>query len=355
MNTRRYQLALERIRFRTAKLFGRDFDLLKSAVSVEELHPAEKIHGPPCIAIPGQYDRVRACAFGIDPKTEISQLQGAERYIEPTLRYELGNVLIHHGSIYRKGQRKFFNSEIAFESPGPVWAEYQEAALRSSYVGCWFFGHWLRDDCATHLLAEKTGMPLSMPIPPWPDTVDYLALFKQDTVTVDRAFVRRLVLFHDISQNAHKADRFRALRARLARGRSTKRSGRIVYLMRGAGGHQRALSNENEIVLALARQGVVILQAEMLSAKELVDELFGARIVISVEGSQLSHALYTLRDDGGILVIQPPDRFFNSHMDWARALSFRYGIVVGEQIEGGFHLPTDDLLRSIEAMDANIP
>jgi capsular polysaccharide biosynthesis protein len=124
--------------------------------------------------------------------------------------------------------------------------------------------------------------------------------------------------------------------------------------MRGVSGTQRALANEAEIVSALARRGVVILQAEALSARELVDKLFGARLVISTEGSQLSHALFTLRDDGGILVIQPPDRFFTSHMDWARALELRFGIAVGKPAEDGFYLPLDDLLRSIEAMEANV-
>jgi hypothetical protein len=86
----------------------------------------------------------------------------------------------------------------------------------------------------------------------------------------------------------------------------------------------------------------------------LIDQLFGARIVISVEGSQLSHALYSLGDRAGLVVIQPPDRFFNSHMDWARLLDVRYGFVVGEQKEAGFYLALDDLLRTIDLVDAEL-
>ena len=76
---------------------------------------------------------------------------------------------------------------------------------------------------------------------------------------------------------------------------------------------------------ALARRGAVVVEAEKLSVPQLITQLFGARIIISIEGSQLSHALYTLCDESGIVVIQPPDRFFNSHMDWARSLNVRYG------------------------------
>src|SRR5262245_64822203 len=114
------------------------------------------------------------------------------------------------------------------------------------------------------------------------------------------------------------------------------------------------LRNEPKIIDALASRGAVVAQAEALAAPELIAKLFGARIIISVEGSQLSHALYTLRERGGLLVIQPPDRFFNSHMDWARALGIRYAFVVGEQRGAGFHIPVDDLLRTTDKLEAEL-
>ena len=191
-----------------------------------------------------------------------------------------------------------------------------------------------------------------MPTPSWPDQAGYLAVFGQSSLMPRRARVRRLILFEDITQNAHKAARFRRLRALVAHGRAAPAGDRIVYLARGSGGKQRVLVNEPELTDALARRGVAILQAEALGVQELLSGLFGARLVISVEGSQLSHALYTLRDAGGVLAIQPPNRFFNSHMDWARALGMRYGVVVGERREAGFQVPVADLLRTIDLMDA---
>src|SRR6185295_7631888 len=98
-------------------------------------------------------------------------------------------------------------------------------ALRSSYIGCYFFGHWLRDDCATHLLAERFGAPKSMPTPTWPDRDGYLKLFGQSYGRLYRAYVRQLVLFDDIHQNANKAERFRTLRSRVAEGRSSGAAG----------------------------------------------------------------------------------------------------------------------------------
>jgi capsular polysaccharide biosynthesis protein len=176
-------------------------------------------------------------------------------------------------------------------------------------------------------------------------------VFGQAYRELDRAVVRRLVLFDDISQNAHKVQRLRALRARVAKAApSSATEGDIVYLMRGAGGKPRPLLNEAEVVEELTRRGVRILRAETLPVPQMIAELCGARMIIGVEGSQLSHALFTLRDEGALLTIQPPDRFFNSHMDWARPLNMRYGIVVGEARPSGFYLPIGDLLRTIDLM-----
>jgi hypothetical protein len=346
-----FRRVLEYVRCGVKRRLNLDIDLLGSAASVDELHPEETITGDPCIALPGQYERIQAGAFNVDIAAEVAQLQGAPRKIGSTLRYTLRDVLICDAIIYGQGRRKIFNLQVPSRRSDedgahePHWEEYEEAAVRSSYIGCHFFGHWLRDDSATHLLAGEYGTPISMPTPVWPDQAGYLAVFGQRSVMPRRARVRKLILFEDITQNSHKAERFRKLRALVARGR-------IVYLIRGSGGKQRLLANEAEITDALARRGVVILQAETLSVPELLSGLFGARMVISIEGSQFSHALYTLRDKAGIVVIQPPNRFFNSHMDWARSLGMRYGVVVGERRETGFHLPVCDLLRTVDLMDA---
>ncbi|WP_079603702.1 glycosyltransferase 61 family protein [Bradyrhizobium erythrophlei] len=366
-STWQHRLAFERIRFRLARRFGLDVNLLNAAASVEELHPTEKIAGAPCIALPGQFERISKGGFDIDIAEEIAQLKGGPREIGPTVRYVLDNVLVSHGIIHARGRRKLFNSTIDLGSVQSPWAEYDEAGLRSSYVGCYFFGHWLADDCTTHLLAQQSGTPMSMPTPPWPNCAGYLGLFGQSYIELGRAHVRRLVLYDDIAHNEHKASRFRALRARVGSNNESRAAGRIVYLMRGRlGGAQpvgtdayrssfgRTIHNEAEIVEALMRQGVTIVCAETLTVPQLIAELLGARIVIGLEGSQLSHGLFTLHDKGGMLAIQPPDRLYNGYMDAMNVLGMRYGIVVGEQRQSGFHLPLGDLLRTIDLMDTKL-
>jgi len=345
--------ALEHARSAVRWRLGYSIDILESAAS-EIVDPGHVVTGLPCIALPDQFERVKACAFGLDLKTEVAQLEGAARHIGPTKRYLLKDVVVRDGIVYGQGKRKAFNSDLDLNSHDRSWQEYSEVALRSSLVGCHFFGHWLRDDCATHLLAKEAAQTISMPTPAWPDCEGYAKHFTQEYTTVRRAHIDRLHLFDDIHQNRSKAQRFAQLRKTSSKEVAPSRR-KIVYMMRGAQGKQRALLNEPEVVEALSARGILVLKAETLAIDELIRQLSGATVVISVEGSQLSHALFSLRDKGGVLAIQPPDRFFNSHFDWARALEIQYGVVIGIAQESGFYVPIDEILRTLDLLLAKIP
>jgi len=353
MITWQCRVAFERIKYGIARRIGANIKPLESDATTEELHPAQIVSGPASVVLPNQYERIRACGFGVDVAKEVAEVKGAPRDIGPVLKFTAKDVLIDNGIIYGRGTRKIFNNEISFDPTRQSWIDFDEVVLRSSFIGCYFFGHWLRDDCATHLLAESWGAPLSMPTPSWPDMRGYLDLFKQNYMALHRGHAKRLTFFYDICNNSHKIHRFRTLRS-LVRSQASGASEKIIYLMRGAGGQERALINEVEIVNILRRRGITIVEAETLDVPQLVTTMLGAKIVIGVEGSQFSHALLTLREGGGVIVIQPPDRFFNSHMDWVRAMNMRYGLVVGEPRNPGFYLPVEDLLRTIDLMDVEL-
>ncbi len=74
-----------------------------------------------------------------------------------------------------------------------------------------------------------------------------------------------------------------------------------------------------------------------------------ARIIIGVEGSQFSHALYALKEShSGILVIQPPERVFTAHLDWSRVMGFDFGMVVGNKRGTGFEVPYEDIFMTLD-------
>ncbi len=319
---------------------------------IDEICPAETIFGPAGLCLPGQLDRIEAAAFGLDVKTEIAQFCGAPKLTLPTRRIELHNVLIDGYSLFSGGRTLCMRTDENAKSPDIEMIELADAGLRSSFLGCWFFGHWLRDDCATHELASDVGPVVGIQTPFWQDMNDYLDLFGQQSNTARQARVSRLVMFDDIHQGRDKARRFRLLRKRVSQSIVAEQSDHIVYLRRGGTASARGITNESEVAAALESRGVMIVSAEQMSIKSMLAKILGARMIISIEGSQISHALYSLREGGSVLAIQPPDRFFNSHMDWLRVLDMHYGIVVGQGLGGQFHVDINELLHTIDLMDA---
>jgi Glycosyltransferase 61 len=335
---------------------GRPRDLFDKAQRVDILAPSTVSKGgEPCIMLPDQLDRVKEAAFATQLPLEIAQMRGAERSHPPLRRFEFRDVIINGSAVYCSEGRKYFNSGL----PAPAFREPVEEcatiALRTSFIGTHFFGHWLRDDCASHFLAEGDGTVASLQHPDWADTAFYREAFGQKYRTLRKARVKQLILYDDITQSPHKAERFLKLRSKIEAKTSAVDCGHVVYLKRGSAGARRQMLNEGEVVDALEKRGVKVIQAEGMPAEELVRVLLGSRLVISIEGSQISHALYTLRSGGGVLAIQPPRRLFNSHMDWTRFMGMRYGIVVGiDHGNQNFTLPIGDLLRTIDLMEKRI-
>jgi hypothetical protein len=318
---------------------------------IDEICPATAVSGPPGICLPGQLDRIEEAAFGLDVKTEIAQFSGAPKVTLAARRIELHNVYIDGYSLHCQGRTLCMRTDGQADIPDTDIIELQDAGLRSSFLGCWFFGHWLRDDCATHELAHDFGPVLGIQTPFWPDKQDYLTLFQQEVLTARQAYVSKLVMFDDIHQGLDKAVRFEILRKKIRQSVIPEHSNHLVYLRRGGTASARSISNESQVAEALEQRGVIIVSAEQMSIPDMVAKLLGARMIISIEGSQISHALYTLNDGGSVLAIQPPDRFFNSHMDWLRVLNMHYGIVVGQGLGGQFHIDVNELLRTIDLMD----
>lgn len=315
----------------------------------EIVYPESFVEGPYALTLPGQLDRITSVAFGGSVGAEVAQFLGAKRRIGPTLRMAFSDVFIANGTIFKSGRRWAFNDQAPITDRRGRLTEFDFVVCRSSFLGCHFFGHWLRDDCATHILASDFGIPMSMPAPAWPDRTSYLSFFGQCEVDLQNAVIRKLVVFDDVSQNEQKAIRLRLLRKEL-RTAVAGSPNDVVYLKRGAGGGARKLANEEELLDFFDAMRIKIVEPEAIETHQLVKDLIDAKLIISIEGSQISHALYCLRDKGALLVLQPPDRFFNPHMDWARALEMRYGSLVGHHADSGFRIDPDDLLRGIDMM-----
>lgn len=334
---------------------------LRKAVGAEGYQPiqlepsderAETLPCRPALFDPAQIDRVRACGFKSNLDIELTKLR-AETFDERPLQIaRVEDAAVVGGEIFYGWQRHFmaagsvpwralFSIE---ETEGPV-------TLANSEQGLKYFGHWLRDDCAMFdVLHGMFAQPvLSMTRPAWPDASLYERAFGQ--VWDERAafWAPSLTLVRDLGFNRQKKQQIERLRGRLRETYRPRTPGDVVYLARGASGKSRDIVNEMALRDALGARGVRIVIPEDGTA-DLVEALLDARVVITVEGSQAAHAVYTLALGGALLILQPPERFYNPHVEWTRLLGMDYGIVVGETREGGFQIYPEEVLAMIDRL-----
>ena len=330
-------------------------DIDRSTCKVETLYPERHYNHKPALYLPGELDKIKAAGFSQPVEAEVKSVKGKGLYSNTLARLEVKNAYLTPKYVFTGKLRKAFHHKASF-SLMENFENREHGTLVSSHVGSNFFGHWLRDDCATYPLAtaEAGEAPLIMPTPLWAEQSDYAQRFGQDWTPTPPTFCRRLSLYVDHGQNPHKAERFHKLRQALraqVRATGLKVGGaEMVYLKRGPQSTSRTLTNEAEVISLLENMGCHIHEAESGVANLEIAAL-DARIMIGVEGSQLSHALYTMRDEGGLLVLQPHDRFFTSHLDWCREMDMEFAFMVGHPEQGGFSMDLDVLQRTLAMLD----
>lgn len=130
---------------------------------------------------------------------------------------------------------------------------------------------------------------------------------------------------------------------------TARNAGAKVYLKRGnTGNNIRNLLNENELIQRLQQDGFIIADITKDSFHAIIEKLLDCDLVVTIEGSQHNHALFTLSENGTLINIQSPTIFNNVAKDWCSALGFKHGFTVCEETEGGFRVDIDSLLKVID-------
>jgi len=342
------RLYAAKYRYLLGRLFSPRSDIRNAAAAADVLCPQETTVGEPAVYLDGQLDKIVRVQDETTLDIEMARIKGGRRLHAPTIAYRIDSPVLLDGALYKGRNNRLIAppGTVRFRDKEP--RHFKTAALSSSYVGIKYFGHWLRDDCSTYLLAKDQGDPLCIRSPEWPDKAAYADLFEQDWSATDRAFIDRLTVLQDFSQNSLKRKRYEVLRTMVRRRTKPANPGGIVYLRRGAGGKPRILENEDALIDALANRGVTVLMAEETSVEAILSALLDAGILITVEGSQQEHAAFALSEQGGVIALQPPDRFNNLVKDWAECLGMAYGFVVGDRVEKGFSIDISAVLRTID-------
>jgi capsular polysaccharide biosynthesis protein len=312
---------------------------------------AEEIQSvKPAIFASSHIDRIKATSLYAKLEYETSLIRKELITHHPTVMYAVGSAKIYSGMILF-GNMQYLNLHNKREDFAP-YQEIDEAIISLSDYGAFFFGHWLRDDLSSSLIGEQSRPYITLYNPKYQHVLGYSSLTDYQQIYVSDAKVKNLWLLTDFSQNSFKIDRYLALRSRIQHKLNPadiKYSG--VYLCRGNTGKLRNLINEDEVINKLVSIGFDVLHPEQMSVAELVQRLWNAPMVVSVEGSAFNHALYPMALNGALLVLQPPYRFCNMHKGIAEAMGRRYGFYVCQSCENKTDFMVDDFDTLYQLID----
>lgn len=336
------------------RMLGDRRDPLGRATRQWVVHPRETSVAPSAIFLEDQLARVRALAPTHTWEGERRRIGGGEIEHGPTEAFALRHAVIAGASIYSSRSRHRVGPDDSRPWFISIRDHRPQAAVCSSFAGSVWFAHWLLDDASTELLAAELAPPCRHDRAEYRHEPEYRSLLGLHAERLDATLVDEILVFRDIGQNRHKADRYRELRRRLRASLGPIDPSPGVFLLRGMSGASRDLANAEEVAERLRSRGFEIVDPDRASAREIARALLEARIVVGVEGSQLSHYVYAIAESGGLLVIQPPHRFSCCMKDYADALGLHFGFVVGEGANDGFRVDPEDLERTLDLLEAEL-
>jgi hypothetical protein len=332
-------------------LVGRAVDLSDVSARRWTVSPVAQITCAPALCPDGEMNRIRQLSPYRSRMSEEALVCGGRMELGPTLGYTLRRAHIVDSHLYCgafEWQVGVGKSDLWLPTVPPE-PSLGRATLTSTSTGAQYFGCLLLDDFVLELLAANPEECVSMLSRPSGHEADYRALLGLPPKrVVRRTVVDELTLFIDPAWNASKAERYRQLRAVLRQNVPNPAGTQRLYIRRGLSGQRRVMANEAELEAVLERHGFTVIDPMQLSATEVSRLSLGARVVVSIEGSQISHAQYSMADDATLIILQPPDRFCMQYKEFTDALGMRCGFLVCEPGDAGFTVDIDALLRLLE-------
>lgn len=324
-------------------------EVAELASQTYEIAPAERGLIPPAVFLPGQDERIVSAVFSRPEYRE--EIRGGREVVHAAcVARLLEDVILADGVLYKADAATFLAHHRRPFPPVLVQEESRRCALYDSPGGIRFFGQWLLDDVLAYPLAQAEGIPVTVSRTMSPHEREYESLLGMKALPVRATRFKELVVFEDFGQTSHKRARFAAVRERLMAG--IDRSPRPgVFFLRNKAVKGRMLLNKWELADRLAKtRGLTTVAPLSASVRDILSTCAGARLVVSVEGSQIAHALPAMAPGAALLVIMPPDRFCTVFKDIADREGFRFGFVVGKPAPGGFTVDPDEVERTIDLL-----
>ena len=334
---------------------GRYVDIESLATREWTLSPETTVVVPRALRLEGALDQVRTLSPYRSWERETPLLEGGPLHLRASRAYVVEGVDVAGPCLYvgPAMKRPGFGPERLLRGDALPVRHMERANLVTTWSGSHFFGTYLLDDFPLEMIAEDSAENVSLATQPYVHEEGYrdlLGLVRPPRISDAR--VEELTIYDEPPQSPHRAARYRTLRARLrarmASAPSVSAPG--VFLRRGGSGESRVLENEPEIEATLERLGFEIVDPAGLSAEAIARSTLDAKIVASVEGSQLSHAIYSMADEGAFLTLQPPDRFALPYKEFADPLGMRFAFAVGSRAGKGFTVSIDDLRATLDLL-----
>ena len=118
-----------------------------------------------------------------------------------------------------------------------------------------------------------------------------------------------------------------------------------VYLRRGETGDQRLLNDEDAMIRRLERRGFCSINIQDLELGEIHAALCEATVIVSLDGSHITHIYYTAPENAALVTMIPDDRFVDVHKKYCDCVGMRIGFLVCGRAGDGYDV---DLERTLD-------
>ncbi|TNF63897.1 MAG: glycosyltransferase family 61 protein [Burkholderiales bacterium] len=327
-------------------LAGRAPDITEMASDMQELWPQQVSPGRPALFPPGALERCLGLSPWRDWQTEQALIRGDPVVHAATQAYLLRNAVFAGTHLYLGPcKHRVGHGEARYLEPDlPPRQHVPEAHLASVWTGADFFGSFLRDNLTLEMIPSAQDRKIGARGKRHRHAAGYRDLLGLPEPPIPgHARIDRLTIYRDYGQNQFKRQRYDSLRSRLRASVPGSPGAPGVFLRRGTDGEARRLLNEEALLERLAAKGFRIVDPAHAESVQIAAQMLDAPIVIAVEGSHLSHAVYTLAAGGAFLVIQPPDRFALPFKEFADCMEMRFAFVVARPADGGFVVDTGEI------------
>ncbi len=335
-------------------LAGRPVELEDACERTWTVCPAGRDKVQPALFPDGAIEKITQLSPFRTWEVEEPLIRGGEVQLKPTTGHLLKNVHVVAGYLYCGAYQwqGGYGDSPWWLPPLPVEPPLDQATMVSTNSGTLFFGCLLLDDFPLELLGSDLATNVSLLSKPSGHEAGYRALLGLPPKrVVQRTRIREMTFFVDPAYNASKIDRYRQLRQALRRHAPESACAGRIYIRRGMSGQRRVMANEADLEAVLVQRGFTVVDPMQLSAAEVTRLSLDARVVVSIEGSQISHAIYAMADDAALVVLQPPDRFCTQYKEFTDAMGMRFGFVVCDPGDEGFSVNIPELLHLLDRIE----